>query len=198
MNDATQHNMNVYDVDESEAEKIEQLARMAHTVGLFYREDRFKVLEQTKMPPFQYGEWENTPEIQKQWLRGNVFQTLHPEQYLGGDRIEQIARAAYEINRTYCLHIGDFSYVPWDDAQEWQRESTRNGVAAILRGEADTAEEQHEIWMNEKLSQGWKYGPVKDAEKKEHPCCVPYEQLPWSQRAKDWIFRAVVDGMRDR
>ena len=81
MNDSIQHNMNVYDVEASEAEKIEQLAKMAHTVGLFYREDRFKVLEQTKMPPFQYEEWEKTPEIQKQWLRGNVFQTLHPEQY---------------------------------------------------------------------------------------------------------------------
>lgn len=37
-----------------------------------------------------------------------------------------------------------------------------------------------------------KFGPVKDPERKEHPCFVPYDQLPAAQRAKDHIFNAVV------
>lgn len=35
-------------------------------------------------------------------------------------------------------------------------------------------------------------GPVKDAEKKEHPCIVPYDQLPLDQRMKDYIFAGIV------
>ena len=33
--------------------------------------------------------------------------------------------------------------------------------------------------------------PVKDSEKKEHPCFVRYEELPPAQRYKDTIFGAV-------
>jgi hypothetical protein len=42
---------------------------------------------------------------------------------------------------------------------------------------------------------GWKYGPVKDPEKKEHPCFVPYDRLPTEQKAKDYIFGAVVKSL---
>ena len=44
----------------------------------------------------------------------------------------------------------------------------------------------------DKIADGWVYGKIKDAELKTHPCCVPYEQLPVEQRAKDYIFRAIV------
>ena len=33
---------------------------------------------------------------------------------------------------------------------------------------------------------------TKDAEKKTHPCIVPYSDLPVVQRAKDYLFREVV------
>ena len=49
--------------------------------------------------------------------------------------------------------------------------------------------------MKQKLDDGWKYGPVKDAEKKEHPCLVPFEQLPKEQQAKDYLFRGAVHAM---
>jgi hypothetical protein len=33
---------------------------------------------------------------------------------------------------------------------------------------------------------------VKDPEKKEHPCFVPYESLPAEQQAKDHLFKGIV------
>ena len=36
---------------------------------------------------------------------------------------------------------------------------------------------------------------VKDAERKEHPCCVPYDALPVEQKTKDYLFRAVVHAL---
>ena len=50
----------------------------------------------------------------------------------------------------------------------------------------------HEAWLAMKRADGWTYGPIKDPVKKEHPCFVPYADLPAEQKAKDFIFRGVV------
>jgi hypothetical protein len=49
--------------------------------------------------------------------------------------------------------------------------------------------------MEHKEKYGWVYGEVKDAEKKTHPCMVPYEKLPIEQRVKDYLFKAVIDSI---
>lgn len=104
--------------------------------------------------------------------------------------VEACARAAHEANRAYCLALGDHSQPVWDEAPEWQKSSARNGVAGALAG--NTPEQSHESWCREKLAAGWAWGPVKDPEKKEHPCMLPYNDLPLAQRAKDDIFVSVV------
>ena len=55
--------------------------------------------------------------------------------------------------------------------------------------------DSHESWLKEKKEDGWKYGKVKDVEKKEHPCFVPYEELPSDQKVKDYVFIAIVDAL---
>lgn len=106
--------------------------------------------------------------------------------------IIEVARLCHEANRAYCLALGDTSQVAWADAPEWQRQSAVNGVEFICINQDASPSASHESWLKEKLENGWKYGPVKDADKKEHPCCVPYDQLPPEQRAKDYIFGAIV------
>lgn len=105
-------------------------------------------------------------------------------------QLEIMARSAHEANRAYCLSIGDTSQPSWDDAPGWQRSSALNGVSGALAG--DTPEQSHESWLEEKRRTGWKYGPVKDPEKKEHPCFVSYSELPPEQQVKDAIFTGVV------
>jgi hypothetical protein len=53
-------------------------------------------------------------------------------------------------------------------------------------------EQSHACWLKEKEASGWVYGPVKNVEKKTHPCMVPYEDLPPSQKSKDLIFVSTV------
>ena len=105
------------------------------------------------------------------------------------------ARAAHEANRAYCIAIGDNSQPSWDDAPDWQKQSALAGVSGVLSG--NTPEQSHEGWMAHKLADGWKYGPAKNPEAKEHPCMVPYSELPEDQRAKDDIFCAVVRAVAD-
>ena len=109
---------------------------------------------------------------------------------------EQIARVAHEVNKAYCYSIGDYSQVSWDEAPEWQRQSAIKGVEYRLSNPQAPSWAQHEAWAREKEADGWKFGPVKDAEKKEHPCLIPYHQLPQEQQAKDYLFIAVVDALR--
>lgn len=49
--------------------------------------------------------------------------------------------------------------------------------------------------MEEKVNDGWVYGEVKDADKKTHPCIVPYNELPEFQKKKDHLFIAIVKAL---
>lgn len=106
--------------------------------------------------------------------------------------IEQVARVCHETNKAYCESIGDFSQPKWEDAPEWQKDSAKNGVRFHLEHPDSQPCDSHNSWLKQKEEEGWKYGEVKDPEKKEHPCMVPYEELPESQQLKDKLFIAVV------
>lgn len=108
-----------------------------------------------------------------------------------------IARAAHMINLAYCLSIGDESQPSWEDAPDWQKESAVAGVEMHLANPDATPQQSHESWLKQKLAAGWTYGEVKDAEKKQHPCCVAYEDLAPEQKSKDFLFRAVVHALKD-
>lgn len=111
------------------------------------------------------------------------------------DKIETAAKATHEVNRAYCMAIGDNSQVSWEDAPEWQRESARRGVEAIISNPEITSEESHNNWLEEKRANGWAWGSTKNPEMKLHPCMLPYADLPASQRAKDALFGATVRGV---
>ena len=112
------------------------------------------------------------------------------------EKIEQIARICHETNRAYCESIGDNSQPKWDDAPEWQRDSAIKGVEFHMAhfgvGKIPQPSASHDSWLAQKREEGWKYGAVKDATKKEHPCYVPYNELPVEQRLKDYLFAAIV------
>lgn len=43
----------------------------------------------------------------------------------------------------------------------------------------------HEIWAAGRIAEGWSYGPQRDDNLKQHPCLIPYENLPESERDYD-------------
>ena len=108
---------------------------------------------------------------------------------------EYAARVAHEINRAYCQALGDDTQPPWHEAPQWQRDSAIQGVKFHFGNPDAGPEASHESWMQQKLADGWAYGPVKDPERKEHPCIVPFHDLPREQQAKDYLFRAVVHAL---
>jgi hypothetical protein len=47
------------------------------------------------------------------------------------------------------------------------------------------AKNAHDHWARQRMQDGWRYGPKRDDAKKEHPCLVPYEALPESEKVYD-------------
>ena len=47
------------------------------------------------------------------------------------------------------------------------------------------AKNVHEVWAQSRISQGWSYGAERNDELKQHPCLVPYEELPEVEKDYD-------------
>ena len=107
-----------------------------------------------------------------------------------------VAKVCHEANKAYCATIGDTSQPDWENAPDWQKESAINGVKFHFYNENTTPADSHNSWLKEKTEQGWKYGEVKDPEKKEHPCFTAYENLPKSQQLKDYIFKNIIEAYK--
>lgn len=47
------------------------------------------------------------------------------------------------------------------------------------------AKNVHEVWAQNRVEQGWSYGPERNDALKYHPCLVPYDELPESEKVYD-------------
>src|SRR5438132_12551944 len=55
-------------------------------------------------------------------------------------------------------------------------------------------ENAHDIWARQRFQDGWTYGPARDDAKKEHPCLVPYDQLP--EEEKEYDRKAAMETLK--
>jgi hypothetical protein len=112
------------------------------------------------------------------------------------EMLDNIASICHDANRRLCITFGDHSQPLWEDAPDWQKESARKGVVLHMNQNVGP-EASHESWMNEKIENGWKFGPVKDPDRKEHPCIRPFSELGPDQQAKDYLFRGIVHAFKE-
>ena len=47
------------------------------------------------------------------------------------------------------------------------------------------AKNTHEVWSENRMADGWTYGAERNDQKKHHPCLIPYEDLPESEKEYD-------------
>jgi len=132
------------------------------------------------------------------------------------NRNEVIARACHSAWYAYTvLALGEEGQ-PWESAPEWQRESILSVVgfwdfSVVLQfpdeipspeivsdwARSELPSLSHENWAKARKEAGWVYGEVKDADKKTHPCLVPYNDLPKNQRMKDTVVLEAYLALRE-
>lgn len=106
-----------------------------------------------------------------------------------------VAKVCHEVNKAYCESLGDLSQPTWEFAPDNIKQSAYDGVLFHLENPDAPPSASHENWLKFKKEDGWKFGPIKDAVKKEHPCFCPYDELPQEQRTKDFLFKQVVSSL---
>lgn len=107
----------------------------------------------------------------------------------------RIAKTCHQVNKSFCEFIGDSTQVNWEDAPDWQKDSAVKGVKFVIENPDADNFATHNSWLKEKEAAGWTFGIVKNVETKEHPCILPYDELPKSQRFKDELFRTIVKSL---
>lgn len=50
------------------------------------------------------------------------------------------------------------------------------------------AKNNHEVWARRRIADGWRYGPARDDERREHPSLVAYEDLSDEEKAYDVVM----------
>jgi hypothetical protein len=125
--------------------------------------------------------------------------------------IEKIAKTIHEeyMKQQKIRNPDDKPIAPWDElAQDLKYSNLRQArsitdklkrlgyvIAEHMDGVKEITELNHEqieflskiehdLWNEERLKNGWQYGPVKDTDKKISPYIVPYEEL--TEEIKDY------------
>ena len=62
-------------------------------------------------------------------------------------------------------------------------------LAALLE---QIARNTHEVWAQQRTSDGWRYGPHRNDERKEHPGLVAYEELSEGEKDYDRVVAEQV------
>jgi voltage-gated potassium channel Kch len=149
---------------------------------------------------------------------------------------EELARAIHETYCQHAMEQGDTvetneSLQPWDRLPNDLKDSNREqawdigrklamvGLSAVNASgstghvtltEADVerlARVEHRRWMNERIAKGWRYGRLRDNDRKLHPDLVEWEYLSEASRdmdraavraIPDWLAKAGLRSVRAR
>ena len=108
--------------------------------------------------------------------------------------IEQIAKTAYEVNKTICIALDPTEKIPnWEDENKLIKNSIIKGVQNQLENPTDNPEENHNKWLEYKKNEGWKLGKKKSIKLKLHPELKEYKKLNDGQKLKSVIFLTIIN-----
>lgn len=110
--------------------------------------------------------------------------------------LDDIARLAVNTNASYSAALGE-NVQHWDETSPEIRASIVRGILFALRYNP-TPEQNHQNFLDDRLKEGWTYGPEKNVELKQHPDLIPFEHLPAEQKAKNHIFLSLVSSLKSK
>ena len=117
--------------------------------------------------------------IRNETREGNTPETNHS--LVGWDALSEDLK---EMNREQADDIGlklkavGCDILPWNDYAADRFAFTPDEIEQMAKME-------HKRWVAQKLAQGWKYGAVREAGKKEHPSMVDWEDARFSEAEKE-------------
>jgi hypothetical protein len=108
---------------------------------------------------------------------------------------EQIAVICHEACRQLDRALRDDLREPWSKTTWWMRQTCIASVMFHIQNPDAAQDAAHEDWRKHKFELGWKAGPIPNEAIMEHPCLVPFAELPEEQRIEHALFKAVVNAL---
>ncbi|MEO5877100.1 MAG: RyR domain-containing protein, partial [Streptosporangiaceae bacterium] len=153
-----------------------------------------------------------------------VLEAACRSEFDGQEMIEQLARSIHELYVTSCLsgeevRTDNEVLAPWHELPETYLRSSRAQAAhvglklraigcmaaptesgpnlfAFAENEVELlAELEHQRWLDERASDGWRYGLVRSQADQSSPSMVPWSQLSEADRMKDREFVLALPGL---
>ena len=171
------------ETDRYESANIEQITRRhAEYKAIAYRHN-LAVIDSSKSVD------ETLAQIYEVIVNARIYAKFKEELKTSNELQSRLVLSIHEANKEIQQQTGEF--IP--ELNEHLTQAILDGVYYVLDNPNCTPEQQHNNWCYFKQQDGWRYGPVKDFERKEHPCLVPYNELPEIQQRKDSVFRQTLD-----
>jgi hypothetical protein len=125
-----------------------------------------------------------------------ILEKLSKEEIKKELSVEDIARISHRAYIAYCIAIQDYSQLPWDQAPDWQTNSTKATVKYRLENPHEPVYIVHEAWKDIMIKDGWKYGLFFNEQKKEHPYLTSFQDLSQIGQMRVYLLSAIVDEMQ--
>ena len=171
------------ETDRYESADIEQITRRHNEYESIAYRHNLAVIDSSKSVD------ETLVQIYEVIIKARRYAKFKEQLKTSNELQSRLVLAIHEANKEIQQQTGE--YTP--QLSEHLTKSILDGVYFVLDNPNCTPEQQHNNWVHFKRADGWKYGPEKDFERKEHPCLVPYSELPDVQQRKDSVFRQTLD-----
>lgn len=114
-----------------------------------------------------------------------------------------VEQVAVGCNSACCNFLNSSDHtrnamLPWELMSEEERNGLISRVNIKLTRPEMSAELLHNEWMDMMISEGWRYGPLKDVNKKSDPMLLSYNDLIIEYRMLDVIISRIVSTLSDR
>ncbi len=130
-----------------------------------------------------------------------VIDNLTPE-YVGIKRAEMeiasIAKITFDNLHTFSTEVLDDGFsVNWQDSSKLKQDRHIMLTKLALSNEELMPEEIHELWLENKIADGWQFDFNHNRETKTTAHMVAFPDLPSDIKAKTFLFLAQIEVLRN-